>query len=74
MDFSIDQHQEIRFMYVLPFSKKSALFEYTFFGGEVMKNSDYEKEIKKYLDREGIKKYKITEREKSNSYDLLSFF
>ena len=29
-----------------------------------MKNSDYEKEIKKYLDREGIKKYKITEREK----------
>ena len=50
MDFSIDQHQEIRFMYVLPFSKKSALFEYTFFGGEVMKNSDYEKEIKKYLD------------------------
>ena len=64
MDFSIDQHQEIRFMYVLPFSKKSALFEYTFFGGEVMKNSDYEKEIKKYLDREGIKKYKITEREK----------
>ena len=64
MDFSIDQHQETRFMYVLPFSKKSALFEYTFFGGEVMKDSDYEKEIKKYLDIEGIKKYKITEKEK----------
>ena len=64
MDFSVDQHQEIRFMYVLPFSKKTALFEYTFFGGEVMKNSEYEKEIKKYLDREGIKKYKIIEIEK----------
>ena len=64
MDFSVDQHQEIRFMYVLPFSKKTALFEYTFFGGEVMKNSEYEKEIKKYLDREGIRKYKIIEIEK----------
>ena len=41
MDFSIDQHEEIRFMYVLPFSKRRALFEYTFFGGEVMKNSEY---------------------------------
>ena len=64
MDFSVDQHQEIRFMYVLPFSKKTALFEYTFFGGEVMRNSEYEKEIKKYLDREGIRKYKIIEIEK----------
>ena len=64
MDFSVNQHQEIRFMYVLPFSKKTALFEYTFFGGEVMKNSEYEKEIKKYLDREGIRKYKIIEIEK----------
>ena len=64
MDFSIDQHEEIRFMYVLPFSKRKALFEYTFFGGEVMKNSEYEKEIKKYLKREGIKIYEIIEREK----------
>ena len=32
-------------MYVLPFSKNSALFEYTFFGGDIMKNSEYEKEI-----------------------------
>ncbi|GIS01449.1 MAG: hypothetical protein CM15mP102_22690 [Flavobacteriales bacterium] len=42
MDFSVDQHQEIRFMYVLPFLKKCS-FRVYFFGGEVMKNSDYEK-------------------------------
>ena len=64
MDFSIEQHEETRFMYVLPFSKNSALFEYTFFGGDVIKNSEYEKEIKKYLKNEGIKDYKIVEREK----------
>ena len=64
MDFSIDQHKEIRFMYLLPFEKNKALFEYTFFGGEVMDDNDYEVEIKKYLDKEGIKKYKIVEKEK----------
>ena len=64
MDFSIEQHEETRFMYVLPFSKNSALFEYTFFGGDVIKDSEYEKEIKKYLKNEGIKDYKIIEREK----------
>ena len=64
MDFSIEQHEETRFMYVLPFSKNSALFEYTFFGGDIMKNSEYEKEIKKYLKNEGIENFKIVEREK----------
>tara|TARA_B100001057_G_scaffold137326_1_gene136978 strand:- start:227 stop:1075 length:849 start_codon:yes stop_codon:yes gene_type:complete len=64
MDFSIEQHKETRFMYVLPFSKNSALFEYTFFGGDIMKNSEYEKEIKKYLKNEGIENFKIVEREK----------
>ena len=31
MDFSVDQKDEIRFMYILPFSKNKALVEYTFF-------------------------------------------
>ena len=29
MDFSVDQKDEIRFMYILPFSKNKALVEYT---------------------------------------------
>ena len=64
MDFSIKQQNEIRFMYVLPYSKTKALFEYTFFGGEVLKDKDYEKEIKIYLKDQGINNYKILEKEK----------
>lgn len=64
MDFSVKQHNEIRFMYVLPYSKTKALYEYTFFGGEVLKDKDYEKEIKSYLKDQGINSYKILEKEK----------
>lgn len=66
MDFSVDQKGNTRFMYVLPLSKKKALIEYTLFSADLLQESEYESEIKGYLDRAGITEYRITEKEKGN--------
>ena len=64
MDFSVDQKDEIRFMYILPFSKNKALIEYTLFSGEIINDDEYEKEIKTYLKKKNILNYSIVEKEK----------
>jgi len=64
MDFSVDQKDEIRFMYILPFSKNKALIEYTLFSGEIINDDEYEKEIKTYLKKKDILNYSIVEKEK----------
>ena len=64
MDFSVDQKDEIRFMYILPFSKNKALIEYTLFSGEIISDDKYEKEIKTYLKKKNILNYSIVEKEK----------
>ena len=64
MDFSVDQKDEIRFMYILPFSKNKALVEYTLFSKELIAENEYEKEIKSYLKKNNIQGYTIKEKEK----------
>ncbi|MHA7055692.1 lycopene cyclase family protein [Aquimarina sp. M1] len=64
MDFNIDQKGNTRFMYVLPFSETEALFEYTLFSKKMLSNDEYETEIKRYLESQGIKEYQITKKEK----------
>ena len=64
MDFSVDQKDEIRFMYILPFSKKKALIEYTLFSSDIISDDEYEKEIKAYLKKSNILNYSIVEKEK----------
>ena len=64
MDFSVDQKDEIRFMYILPFSKNKALVEYTLFSKEIIADNEYEKEIKSYLKKNNIQGYTIKEKEK----------
>ena len=64
MDFSVDQKDEIRFMYILPFSKKKALIEYTLFSSDIISDDEYEKEIKAYLKKRNILNYSIFEKEK----------
>ena len=64
MDFSVDQKDEIRFMYILPFSKNKALVEYTLFSKELIADNEYEKEIKSYLKKNNIQGYTIKEKEK----------
>jgi len=64
MDFSVDQKDEIRFMYILPFSKNKALVEYTLFSKELIADDEYEKEIKSYLKENNIQGYTIRDKEK----------
>lgn len=63
MDFTVAQNGNTRFMYVLPFSKTHALFEYTLFSENLLDKSEYEAAIKLYLEELGITEYTIVEKE-----------
>lgn len=49
MDFRTAQHGDTRFVYVLPFSDREALVEYTIFSKDLLKAGDYEKGLRTYL-------------------------
>lgn len=66
MDFSVEQKQNTRFMYVLPSSKSEALVEYTLFSEKMLSKEEYESEIRIYLDRLGIQQYEILEKEQGS--------
>ncbi|MBT8324223.1 MAG: lycopene cyclase [Winogradskyella sp.] len=63
MDFNIPQNNNTRFMYVLPLSKNEALVEYTLFSESLLKEKEYELELKAYLKNSSIKSYDIIEKE-----------
>lgn len=63
MDFSVDQKNNTRFMYVLPASTTEALLEYTLFSKDLLSFEEYENEIKSYLKNLGVTAYKIKEKE-----------
>jgi lycopene beta-cyclase len=64
MDFSVPQHQDCRFVYLLPFSENRALIEYTGFSPETVSNDSYDVELKNYmLNHLGISDFKIEEEE-----------
>lgn len=66
MDFSINQKDTTRFMYVLPTSKTEALLEYTLFSPNLLKKEEYEKGIVNYITDLGITEYEIVEEEHGN--------
>ena len=66
MDFSVDQKQNTRFMYVLPFSKNKALLEYTLFSKDLLAEEEYEHEIELYMSKMGITDYSILKKEQGN--------
>ena len=66
MDFDLPQHKETRFMYVLPFSNKEALVEYTLFSPELLQEKAYEMAIKDYLNKLEPGHYAITEKEQGS--------
>jgi lycopene beta-cyclase len=66
MDFSIEQKDNTRFMYVLPTSSTEALLEYTLFSKELLALSEYENEIQNYIQKLGITEYEIVEKEQGN--------
>ena len=66
MDFSVEQRGNTRFMYVLPTSETEALLEYTLFSKDLLDKKEYETEIQNYIQKLGISKYEIVEKEQGN--------
>lgn len=66
MDFSVEQKNNTRFMYVLPTSSTEALLEYTLFSADLLSKEEYEEEIQKYIKELGITNYEILEKEQGN--------
>ena len=66
MDFDLDQKNNTRFMYVLPFSPTEALVEYTLFSKDLLKDEEYEAEITKYLNQRKAGKVSVTATEKGS--------
>ncbi len=64
MDFRVDQEDETRFFYVLPFSEKKALVEIAIFSGDIPDSEFYDGFIQDYIEKQlKIKSYKIEETE-----------
>ncbi len=64
MDFRIEQNGEVRFFYVLPFSKKSALIEFTVFSEKILEPEIYKNHLEFYINNQlKIKNYKISHSE-----------
>jgi lycopene beta-cyclase len=63
MDFSIPQQDNCQFMYVLPFTQNTALFEVTRFGKEKITKAEAEKLLTEYLLPFGFS-YQILDEEK----------
>ena len=66
MDFTVAQKGNTRFMYVLPYAKNEALFEYTLFSKELLPYDHYQSEIEKYLKDKNITDYEIIEKEQGS--------
>lgn len=67
MDFSIPQKGNTRFMYVLPFTEKEALVEYTLFSAQRLPDTEYEEAIVEYIrGLPGGPAYEILNREKGS--------
>ena len=67
MDFSIEQKNNTRFMYVLPFSNNVALVEYTLFSESLLPKQEYEDAIREYLSKKfGCSDFEILEQEKGS--------
>ncbi len=64
MNFDIEQKNECRFIYILPFSKTKALVEFTLFTEKLLDDKEYDFELKNYLNQNlSLKEYTITETE-----------
>jgi lycopene beta-cyclase len=63
MDFRINQENDCRFVYVLPFSTREALVEYTVFSEECLSDARYDEELTRYLAGIASTGYEIIEKE-----------
>ena len=49
MDFRVNQHNDCRFVYVMPFDAKSALIEFTLFNDKLLTDEEYDADIRNYI-------------------------
>ncbi|MFC2136607.1 lycopene cyclase family protein [Bacteroidota bacterium] len=64
MDFSVEQNYDLRFCYILPFSKNGALVEYTMFSKSILSAEEYQTGLSNYIENNlGITKFKIIHKE-----------
>jgi lycopene beta-cyclase len=64
MDFRPSQNRGTTFVYVMPFSPREALIEYTLFTADLLKEEDYHKGLSDYVnDVLGLKNWTIREEE-----------
>jgi lycopene beta-cyclase len=64
-DFRAGQKRDLRFFYVLPFSARRALVEYTLFSPEALPDEEYERELTEYIGGVlGIEDYRVLAEEK----------
>lgn len=66
MDFTVAQQANTRFMYILPYAKNEALFEYTLFSSNLLPYQEYKIAIEDYLAQKGIIDYEILEKEQGS--------
>lgn len=64
MDFDVDENVDGRFIYILPFSKKSGLVECTIFSDTLLPIENYEQSLIKYLYKNYNSDYTIIKKEK----------
>lgn len=58
-DFRTPQKGAMRFFYILPFSKRRALVEYTLFSANLLKGHEYDRELAEYIENVlGISDYR----------------
>lgn len=67
MDYRLQHQDSTSFVYVLPFTEKRALIEYTFFTPELVSESIYDNALKNYIENHlQLQNYKIIESEMGN--------
>ncbi len=67
MDFSVDQKNDCRFVYIIPQNKNQALIEYTGFSPNTIDDDEYNYELNNYIKNNlSIKTYQIIETEKGS--------
>jgi lycopene beta-cyclase len=65
MDFSVQQKNDCRFVYIIPYSKRKALIEYTGFSKQAVSDEEYDAELVDYIENKlQIKHYKTDEIER----------
>jgi len=63
-DFNLPQNNEVRFVYILPFSPTKALVEFTVFSPSLLESGEYEKVLQAYFAQQlQLNEYRILEEE-----------